>query len=219
MMTYEEVLSIQLWTIVRSWPVPMPVHANSTVLPLFTSTQCFMEVPCAMPMGQEPVLYNATAFPLNFTLCFTTKTKAHTPCIVLKNTTLTNWVDPVSFSKVGTRVLVETLKQVSAGKIESSRNIPNNDRALLNITTMLLRSNVTAPWTSQWPNRNTTYKKVLPWCPPDLSFPPVFTPCQSKESPDMEIASGFALSPPIKWAAINKTGIRTGKRNIWPFYQ
>ena len=34
-------ISIPLWAIVRSWPVPLPVHSNSSTLLLFLATEYF----------------------------------------------------------------------------------------------------------------------------------------------------------------------------------
>jgi hypothetical protein len=59
----------------------------------------------------------------------------------------------------------------------------------------------------------------MPWCHPDLTFPIVFSPCQSNIFPRKKIAKGFILSPPLDFAVINDKRDTTGKENIWPYFQ
>jgi hypothetical protein len=59
----------------------------------------------------------------------------------------------------------------------------------------------------------------MPWCHPDLAFPIVFSPCQSKKFPLKEIAKGSLLSLPLDFTVMNDKGDATGKENIWPHYQ
>ncbi|KAK7825480.1 hypothetical protein U0070_012280 [Myodes glareolus] len=40
-----------LWAVTRTWPILMPVHANSSALPVIFSTSCDMDVPCMIPIG------------------------------------------------------------------------------------------------------------------------------------------------------------------------
>ena len=75
-------ISIPLWDVVRSWPVPLPVHSNSSTMLLFFATQCFLDAPCARQIPQEPQVYNSTSFHWNYTLCFVNNVdKPFTPCI------------------------------------------------------------------------------------------------------------------------------------------
>ena len=81
----ETEISIPLWAVVRSWPVPLPVHSNSSTLPLFTATECFLDVPCAQQTPQDPRVYDSMSFHLNYTLCFVHNVdKPFTPCIFFK---------------------------------------------------------------------------------------------------------------------------------------
>jgi hypothetical protein len=109
-------ISIPLWAVVRSWPVPLPVHSNSSTLPLFFATECYLDVPCARQTPQEPRVYNSTSFHLNYTLCFVHNVdKPFTPCIFLKKKIISNWADPISQNKVSSGVLFDALTQVAQG--------------------------------------------------------------------------------------------------------
>jgi hypothetical protein len=89
----------------------------------------------------------------------------------------------------------------------------------INFTTIMIKGNVTIPRRLQRPVGNATAICSMPWCHPDLAFPIVFSPCQSKIFPLKEIAKGFVLSPPLGFAVMNDKGDATGKENIWPYYQ
>ncbi|XP_063127946.1 uncharacterized protein LOC134481269 [Rattus norvegicus] len=64
-----QVNSLTLWAIARSWPVPMPVHSKSTVLPTFFFQWVLSNeqgaytslTPFARLMGKNFVLYNVSA--------------------------------------------------------------------------------------------------------------------------------------------------------------
>jgi hypothetical protein len=89
-------ISIPLWAVVRSWPVPLPVHSNSSIMPLFFATQCFLDVPCARQAHQESRVYNSMSFHLNYTLYFVHNVdKPFIPCIFLKKKIISNWADPI----------------------------------------------------------------------------------------------------------------------------
>lgn len=96
-----QVDSLTLWPIARPWPLLMPVHSNSTVLPTFFSTSCLRDVPCIVPNGELSQRYTATNLSLLHTLCFTLKNSS-LPCIWLRRTTLANLLDPMSNSAMGT---------------------------------------------------------------------------------------------------------------------
>lgn len=66
---------IPLWAIVRTWPVPMPVHENSSVLPAMFSTDCEAGLPCIRPLGESTQKFTATNFTLRSALCFTFQKK------------------------------------------------------------------------------------------------------------------------------------------------
>lgn len=192
------VYSTPLWAIIRVWPVPMPVHANSPILPLFLSTSCAMDLPCVKPVDFNVQVYNATAFSLNSALCFVTMGKAQTPCITLSIRTLSNWMDPVNLGGAGSGVLGAALTQVAGGETSGAGSMGTNATAFLNITTFLLKSNVTVPRKLNQHIKNATVRRILPWCPPDQSFPQVFTSCQGWVTSDVELSPGFTLVPPLK---------------------
>jgi hypothetical protein len=99
--------------IVRSWPVPLPIHSNSSTLPLFFATKCFLDAPCAQQTPRKPWVYKSTSFHLNYTIWFMHNVdKPFTPCMFLKKKIISNWADPVSQNKVGSGVLLNALTQV-----------------------------------------------------------------------------------------------------------
>ena len=139
-------ISIPLWAIVRSWPVPLPVHSNSSTLPLFFATECYLDAPCARQTPQEPRVYNSTSFHLNYTLCFVHNVdKPFTPCIFLKKKIISNWADPISQNKVSSGVLFNALTQVAQGAQSGSGDVENNITSPINITTIMIKGKVTIP--------------------------------------------------------------------------
>jgi hypothetical protein len=137
----------------------------------------------------------------------------------LKKKIISNWANPISQNKVSSGVLLNALTQVVQGAKSGSSEVGNNVTSPINITTIMIKGNVTIPKRSRWSVGNTTAIRSMPWCHLDLAFPIVFSPCQSKFFPQKEIAKGFVLSPPLDFAAINDKGDATGKENIWPYYQ
>ena len=97
-------------------------------------------------------------------------------------------------------MLFNALTQVAQGAQSGSSDVGNNVTSPINITTIMIKGNVTIPKRSQWPIGNATAIRSVPWCHPDLAFPKVFSPCQSKIFPRKVIAKGFALSPPLDFA-------------------
>ena len=133
-------IRIPLWAVVRSWPVPLPVHSNSSTLPLFFTTNCFLDVPCARQTPQEPRVYNSTSFHLNYTLCFVHNVdKPFTPCMFLKKKIISNWADPINQSKVSSGVLINALMQVVQGAQSGSSDVGNNVTSPINITTIMIK--------------------------------------------------------------------------------
>ena len=94
-------------------------------------------------------------------------------------------------------MLFNGLTQVVQGEQLGSSDVGNNVTSPINITTIMIKGNVTIPKRSRWPVGNATIKRSMPWCHPNLTFPIVFSPCQSKFFPQKEIAKGFVLSPPL----------------------
>ena len=184
------------------------------------ATECYLDAPCARQTPQEPRVYKSTSFHLNYTLCFVHNVdKPFTPCIFLKKKIISNWADPISQNKVSSGVLFNALTQVAQGAQSGSGDVENNITSPINITTIMIKGKVTIPKRSRWPVGNATAIRSMPWCHPDLAFPIVFSPCQSKIFPRKEIAKGFVLSPPLDFAIMNDKGDATGKENIWPYYQ
>ena len=139
-------ISIPLWALVGSWPVPLLVHSNSSTLPLFFATECFLDAPCARQTPQEPWVYNSMSFHLNYTLCFVHNVdKPFTPCIFLKKKIISNWADPISQNKVNSGVLLNVLTQVVQGAQSGSSDVGNNVASPINITTIMIKGNVTVP--------------------------------------------------------------------------
>jgi hypothetical protein len=139
-------ISIPLWAIVRSWPVPLLVHSNSSTLPLFFATECFLDEPCARQTPQEPRVYNSVSFHLNYTPCFVHNVdKPFTPCMFLKKKIISNWADPINQSKVSSGVLINALMQVVQGAQSGSSDVGNNVTSPINITTIMIKGNVTIP--------------------------------------------------------------------------
>lgn len=91
--------NMMLWAVTRAWPVPMPVHFNSSLLPTLFSTSCDMDAPCIPTPDQKIESFNLTSIQLNGTMCFSLKRGS--PCIRLKRDNLTNWKDPLVDSRVG----------------------------------------------------------------------------------------------------------------------
>jgi hypothetical protein len=116
-------------------------------------------------------------------------------------------------------VLFNALTQVAQGTQSGSSDVKNNVTSPINITTIIIKKNMTIPKRSWWPLDNATAICSMPWCHPDLTFPIVFSPCQSNIFPRKKIAKGFILSPPLDFAVINDKRDTTGKENIWPYFQ
>ena len=90
-------------------------------------------------------------------------------------------------------MLLNALTQVAQGAQSGSSDVGNNITSSINITTIMIKGNVTIPKRSQWPVGNATAICSVPWCHLDLAFPKFLSPCQSKIFPRKEIAKGFAL--------------------------
>jgi len=168
-----QVDSLTLWAIARSWPVPMPVCSNSTVLPTFFSTSCLRDVPCIVPNGEMPQRYAATNFSLSHTSCFTVKNSS-LPCVWLRRVTLANWLDPTSDRAMSTRIILAALSQITQGVSSPSGNTSVNSSADSNITTLTMMHNCSVsshPGQGNYIQDNCTHHRVLPACPPVSRFP------------------------------------------------
>ncbi|XP_063144267.1 CD99 molecule like 4 isoform X1 [Rattus norvegicus] len=216
-----QVDSLTLWVIARSWPVLMPVHSNSTVLPTFFSTSCLRDVPCIVPNGELPQRYTATNLSLLHTLCCTLINSSQA-CVWLRRTTLANWLDPMSSSAMGASAILAALSQVTQGASSGSGDTSANNSAELNITTLIMMHNCSFPSRPGQGNHtldNSTCRRVLPTCPPYQKFPPDFTPCQSPFHRAKQFLPGFEFSPPLGHVQFDWGGNKTGKHNFWPWYQ
>ncbi|XP_063136510.1 uncharacterized protein LOC134484073 [Rattus norvegicus] len=216
-----QVDSLTLWAIARSWPVLMPVHSNSTVLPTFFSTSCLRDVPCIVPSGELPQRYTATNLSLLHTLCFTLRNSSQ-PCIWLQRTTLANWLDPVSNRAMGTGAIQAALSKITQGASSGNGDTSIDNSANSYITTLIMMHNGSFPSLPGQGIRklvNSTCRRVLPTCPPYKAFPPKFTPCQSPFHRPKQFLPGFEFSPPLSNAQYDRKRNKTGKRNFWPWYQ
>jgi hypothetical protein len=69
-------------------------------------------------------------------------------------------------------VLFNALTQVGQGVQSGSSDVGNNSP--INVTTIMIKGNVTIAKRSRWPVGNATVIRSMPWCHPDLAFPIVF---------------------------------------------
>nr|XP_045011999.1 uncharacterized protein LOC105944874 [Jaculus jaculus] len=210
---------MQFWAVARTWPVPMPVHSYSGVLPTLFSISCQGEMPCIRDPMQTPKIYNQTSFQLNGTLCFFQGNKNQAPpCIVLQKQNLSAWQDPLEKSKVDMSIIIAALTQITKGKQYGSGeggNVTN-----VNITTLLLQSEVTVPSRQSNLKINPSNIKSGPWCEPNYAFPPTFTPCQSPDKIQKQILQGFQMTPPLRRYQFKSKGNNTLSNSAgWPWYQ
>lgn len=158
-----------LWAIAKTWPVPLPVHHMSKVLPVFFSTSCELGLPC---VNLDPTIanYSASNVSLQGALCFSLKNYSN-PCIWLKKGSLGNWLDPLGYNQVPLHMLTEALSQITSGSNLGSGS-GNNGACSTNITTLLMLMEGLRPSNSQYSQANSTARQVLPFCAPDLCYPP-----------------------------------------------
>lgn len=122
-------------------------------------------------------------------------------------------------SKLGTAVLIKALTSISSGSSEGSGNTYVTEQADMNVTTLVVVSTVAVPQSSSMGKYNASKARITPFCAPDVRFPPIFTPCQSKNTPENKIMAGFTLVPPLKkFSYKNKTTARAGNHKGWPWY-
>jgi hypothetical protein len=126
-------------------------------LPLFFAKECFSDVPYAQQTPQEPRVYKSTIFHLYYTLCFVhNMDKPFKPCIFLKKKIISNWADPIIQNKVSSGILFNALTQIAQGAQLRSGDVENSVTSSINITTIMIKGNVTIPKRSQWPVGNAT---------------------------------------------------------------
>ena len=103
-------------------------------------------MPYARQTPQEPWVYKSTSFHLNYTLCFVHNVdKPFIPCIFLKKKIIASWEDPISQNKVSSGVLFNALTQIAQGAKPRSGDAENNVTSSINITTIMIKGNVTIP--------------------------------------------------------------------------
>ncbi|XP_058437055.1 uncharacterized protein LOC131424383 [Marmota monax] len=207
---------MQWWAVARAWPMLMPVHGNSSVLPTLFSTSCEMSAPCASPRGDMESIFNQSQVNLTGVFCFSL---GNANCISLKTKNLTNWEDPLRSSQVSGSIISAVLSQVVSGK-QSGSGTPANSSAL-NITTLAIISKVLIPVP---PSSNSTYNathfKASPYCTPNLGFPPTFTPCQDHSWEKHQVAKGFSLSPSLKRHVYNFNNSANSSTGVgWSWFQ
>jgi hypothetical protein len=137
------------------------------------------------------------SFHLNYTLCFVHNVdKPFTPCIFLKKKIISNWADHISQNKVSSGVLFNALTQVVQGVQSGSGN---NVTSPINITTIIIKGNVTIAKGSRWPVGNATAIRSMPWCHPDLTFPIVFFTLSIKIFSSERNSKGFCFVTSIRF--------------------
>ena len=208
-----------LWAIAKAWPIPLPVHSMSKVLPVFFSTSCELGLPC-VNLDPSMAMYFATNVSLRGALCFSLRNNSN-PCIWLKNGSVGNWLDPQSHNHVPVAMLTEALSQISKGASSGSGS-GNGGSNATNITTLLMLMEGLRPSNSRLGLENSTARQVLPYCAPNLGYPPQWTPCQSPDHKARQIAPGFEFSPPLGkyyFDFTNQNNQKTSKKNTWPWFQ
>lgn len=211
LLSYEH--KMKLWALTRTWPVPMPVHAESDALPTMFSRSCEMDTPCMRPGEDSPQIFRLTKVNLTGTFCFSLITR--TPCIQLKHKNITAWMSPPQQSEASIAVLVGALNQISSGQASGSGTSSQRHDAI-SVTTLGIRSSLLVPVANA--NDDGTHFTASPHCVPDSSFPPIFTPCQSKSWEQKQLSPGFTLSPPLKRFIIGKSENST-IGDGWPWFQ
>ncbi|XP_077875342.1 uncharacterized protein LOC144366047 [Ictidomys tridecemlineatus] len=207
---------MQWWAVARAWPMPMPVHSNSSVLPTLFSTSCEMSAPCTSPRGDMENIFNQSQVNLTGVFCFSL---GNTNCISLKTKNLTNWEDPLRSSRVSGSILSAVLSQVVSGK-QSGSGTPATS-SVLNITTLAIISEVLIPMPpSSNSTCNATHFKASPYCTPNFGFPPTFTPCQDHSWEKHQVAKGFSFSPPLKRYVYNfNNNANSSTGTGWSWFQ
>ncbi|XP_058428295.1 uncharacterized protein LOC131423344 [Marmota monax] len=207
---------MQWWAVARAWPMPMPVHGSSSVLPTLFSTSCEMSAPCASPRGDVESIFNQSQVNLTGVFCFSL---GNANCISLKTKNLTNWEDPLRSNQVSGSIINAVLSQVVSGK-QLGSGTPVNSSAF-NITTLAMISKVLIPVP---PSSNSTYNathfKASPYCTPNLGFPPTFTPCQDHSWERLQVAKGFSFSPSLKRYGYNFNHSANSSTGVgWSWFQ
>ena len=132
-----------------------------------------------------------------------------------------NWLDPLADSHVPFAMLVEALKTVNTGASSGTGGGKNGSNATSIITLLMLMEGL-RPSSSRFGLGNSTARQVLPYCAPNLGYPPHWTPCQSPDHKSKQIAPGFEFTPPLgrySFNLANRTNQKTNKKNTWPWFQ
>ncbi|WP_254797612.1 hypothetical protein [Geopseudomonas aromaticivorans] len=110
-----------LWAIAKVWPIPLPVHTVSKVLPVFFSTSCELGLPC-VNLDPDTAQYSATNISLHGALCFSLINNSN-PCIWMKNGLIGSWIDPLGNSQF--QNLTIRLLNVSGTRDEKGPSLKN----------------------------------------------------------------------------------------------
>nr|XP_048291366.1 uncharacterized protein LOC125401190 [Myodes glareolus] len=208
-----------LWAIAKAWPIPIPVHSTSKVLPVFYSTSCELGLPW-VNLDPSMAMYNAADVPLQGALCLSLENNSN-PCMWLKNDSVGNWLDPLTDNHVPLAMLAEALRTISMGASSGTGSGKNSSNST-SITTLLMLMEGLRPSNSCFGLRNSTTWQVLPYCVPNLGYPPHWTPCQSPDHKSKQIAPGFEFTLPLGRYSFNlatQTNQKTNKKNTWPWFQ
>nr|XP_030708315.1 uncharacterized protein LOC115850817 [Globicephala melas]XP_030710707.1 uncharacterized protein LOC115852240 [Globicephala melas] len=207
------------WGISRTWPVPMPVHAKSRVLPILYASDCSMYTPCIDPQNMDWISYNGSSVRINKTLCFSWD--LNVSCIGLLWKRLVAWDNPLKHNQMPFNMLSEALSKISLGA-QSGSGDGANGLELMNVTTLLFYHDGVIPVRNKKVNQtrgNNTLNFLS--CVPNVRYPPVFTSCAGKDFASLQVAHGFRLSFNIKSFAGRKN---CNASNVtwyyegWPFY-
>lgn len=208
-----------LWAMSKTWPIPLPVHCASKMLPVFFSTSGELGLPC---VNLDAIIspYSASNVTLIGALCFSLRNFSNS-CIWLKNGSLGNWLDPLCHNQVPLNMPTEVLSQVTTD-LSSGSGSGFNGTSTTSVTTLLMLMEGLRPSNSYYFQQNSTSCQVLPFCAPNLSYPPHWTTCQSPDRKLLQISPGFQFSPPLEKYSYNftkVTNLKTAGKNGWPWFQ
>ena len=94
-----------------------------------------------VPRDDKIERFNSTKIVLNGTFCFSLEHK--TPCILLKQKNLINWMDPLLYSQVNIGILASALNQIVQGA--QSGGGTSSNATSVNFTTLAMNTTLLVP--------------------------------------------------------------------------
>lgn len=191
----------------------------SKVLPAF-STTCELGLPC-INLDPATSQYSATNVTFEGALCFSLMNVSN-PCIWLANGSIGNWQNPLQHNQIPVPMLSEALAQITASIMAGSGDGSSIKSTAINVTTLLMLMESVRPSTARSQQSNSSFRQILPYCAPNLGYPPHWTPCQSPIHKLKQVSPGFEFSPPLGKHAYdfaNSSAQKTGGQNVWPWFQ